>query len=104
LQVLLGNDDVMTRINAAIALSRSGSIDGLAVLKQALTEKASATPDGQAEHFLILKNSLKALADLAPMMTLEDKVEFRELVQTLIRTHAEPRIRIDAQNALNALK
>lgn len=104
LQVLLGNDDVMTRINAAIALSRGGSTDGLAVLKQALIEKAAATPDGQAEHFLILKNSLKAITDLAPMMTGEDKAEFRELVETLTRTHAEARIRLDAQNALNALK
>ncbi len=128
LQVLLGNDDRMTRINAAIALSRSGSTDGLAVFKQALMEKAPTTPEGKAEdstllknsregsvdvlnhnnrvaeHSTILKNSLKAIKDLAPMMTLEDKIEFRELVETLIRTHAEARIRMDAQNALNSLK
>ena len=126
LQVLLGNDDRMTRINAAIALSRSGSTEGLAVFKQALMEKvpttgtaeqpssATNTPNESvdvlnrnnrvAEHTLILKNTLKAIADLGPMMTFEDKVEFRELVETLIRTHAEPRIRIDAQNALNSLK
>ena len=128
LQVLLGNDDRMTRINAAIALSRSGSTEGLAVLKQALIEKAPTTPEDKAEHSTnpkisrkgsvdvlshhnrvaehstILKNSLKAIADLAPMMTLEDKAEFRELAQALIRTHAESRIRMDAQHALNALK
>lgn len=128
LQVLLGNDDRMTRINAAIALSRSGSTEGLAVFKQALIEPAptasdiraehSASPGNSredsadifslnnrvAEHSTILKNSLKAIAALGPMMTPEDKAEFRELVQTLIRTHAEPRIRIDAQNALSALK
>ena len=104
LQVLLGNDDRMTRINAAIALSRSGSTEGLAVLKQALIEKAPTTPEDKAEHSTILKNSLKAIADLAPMMTLEDKAEFRELAQSLIRTHAESRIRMDAQHAFNALK
>ena len=104
LQVLLGNDDGMTRINAAIALSRSGSIDGLAVFKQALTEKVAATPDGQAEQILILKNSLKAIADLGPKMESGDKAEFRELTESLIRTHAESRIRIDAQNAWNSLK
>ena len=104
LQVLLGNDDRMTRINAAIALSRSGSTDGLAVFKQALTEKPAATPDGQSEQILILKNSLKAIADLGPKMEPGDKAEFRELTESLIRTHAESRIRIDAQNALNSLK
>jgi len=104
LRVLLGNDDGMTRINAAIALSRSGSTDGLAVFKQALTAKPAATPDGQSEQILILKNSLKAIADLGPKMEPDDKAEFRELTETLIRTHAESRIRIDAQNALNSLK
>ncbi|MEK6261540.1 MAG: HEAT repeat domain-containing protein [Planctomycetota bacterium] len=104
LQVLLGNDDGMTRINAAIALSRSGSTDGLAVFKQALTAKAPDTPDGQSEHLLVLKNSLKAIADLGPKMEPGDKAEFRELTESLIRTHAESRIRIDAQNALSSLK
>jgi len=104
LQVLLGNDDGMTRINAAIALSRSGSTDGLAVFKQALIAKPAATPDGQAEQILILKNSLKAIADLGPKMEPGDKAEFRELTESLIRSHAESRIRVDAQNALNALK
>lgn len=104
LQVLLGNDDGMTRINAAIALSRSGSTDGLAVFKQALTAKAPDTPDGQSEHMLVLKNSLKAIADLGPKMEPGDKAEFRELTESLIRTHAESRIRIDAQNALSSLK
>ncbi len=128
LQVLLANDDWMTRVNAAIALSRSGSTEGLAVFKQALIEKVPTTPDGRAaqpatqtgtlnqsadvinlnnrvaEHSTILRNSLKAVTDLAPLMTFEDRAEFRELVQPLIRTHAEPRIRLDAQNALNSLK
>lgn len=104
LQVLLGNDDGMTRINAAIALSRSGSIDGLAVFKQALIAKPAVTPDGQSEQILILKNSLKAIADLGPKMEPGDKAEFRELTETLIRNHPESRIRIDAQNALNSLK
>ena len=126
LQVLLGNDDRMTRINAAIALSRSGLTDGLAVFKQALIEKvpttgtaeqpsSATTPPNEsvdvlnrnnrvAEHTLILKNTLKAIADLGPMMTFEDKAEFRELTEALIRTHTDSRIRIDAQNALNALK
>ncbi len=125
LQVLLGNDDRMTRINAAIALSRSGSTDGLAVFKQALMEKVPTIPAGAveqpssanntpmdvpnrdnrvAEQTLILKNTLKAIADLGPKMEPGDKAEFRELTESLIRTHAESRIRIDAQNALNALK
>jgi len=104
LHVLLGNDDWKTCVNAAIALSRSGNTDGLAVFKKALTDKPPTKPDEQVEHFMILQNSLKAVGDLSPEMTDADKAEFRELLQSLIHNHAEVRIRVDAQNALNLLK
>ena len=104
LQVLLGHDDVMTRINAAISLSHSGSTDGLAVFKQALTEPAATSPEGQGEQVIIQTNVLKALADLGPKLGPNDKAEFRELVEKLLKTNTNPRVHIDARNAFHAMK
>ena len=104
LQVLLGHDDVMTRINAAISLSHSGSTDGLAVFKQALTEPTATSPEGQGEQVIIQTNVLKALADLGPKLGPNDKAEFRELVEKLLKTNTNPRVHIDARNAFLSLK
>ncbi len=104
LQVLLGHDDVMTRINAAISLSHSGSTDGLAVFKQALTEPAATSPEGQGEQVIIQTNVLRALADLGPKLGPNDKAEFRELVEKLLKTNTNPRVHIDARNAFHAMK
>lgn len=104
LHVLLDNGDWKTCVNAAIALSRQGNQDGLAVFKRALTEQAPTLPEEQLEHFMILTNSLKAVGNLGPKMSEGDKAEFRELLQPLIAGHSEVRIRLDAQNALLSLK
>jgi len=104
LHVLLGNDDRATRVNAAIALARCGNTDGLSVFKQAFTEPAPKTQDEQFEHFTVLRNSLKALVILGPKMSESDRAEFREVLKPLISDHGEIRIRVDAQNALQALK
>ncbi|MBS0201534.1 MAG: HEAT repeat domain-containing protein [Planctomycetes bacterium] len=104
LHVLLGNEDWKTCVNAAIALSRHGSMDGLPVFKRALTEKPSTKPEEQVEYFMILTNSLKALSNLGPQMSDLDKAEFREILKPLVNDHAEVRIRVDAQNALQMLK
>lgn len=104
LQVLLGHDDVMTRINAAISLSHSGSTDGLTVFKQALTEPAATSPESQGEQVIIQTNVLKALADLGPKLGPNDKAEFRELVEKLLKTNTNPRVHIDARNAFHAMK
>jgi HEAT repeat protein len=104
LHVLLANSDWKTCVNAAIALSRHENTDGLSVFKQALTAEASQKPEEQLESFMILTNSLKAVAKLAPHMTNADRADFREILQPLIKNHAEVRIRVDAQNAMQALK
>lgn len=104
LQVLLGHDDVMTRINAAISLSHSGSTDGLTVFKQALSEPAATSPESQGEQVIIQTNVLKALADLGPKLEPNDKAEFRELVEKLLKTNTNPRVHIDARNAFLSLK
>jgi HEAT repeats len=104
LQVLLGHDDVLTRINAAISLSHSGSLDGLAVFKQALSEPTASSPEGQGEQVIIVTNVLRALTDLGPKLSETDKAEFRELVEKLLKTNTNPRVHIDARNAFLSLK
>ena len=104
LHVLLENGDWKTCVNAAIALARQGNQDGLMVFKRALTEKAPTKPEEQIEHFMVLTNSLKAIASLGPKMSDADKAEFRDLLKPLVSDHAEVRIRVDAQNALLSLK
>ncbi len=104
LLVLLENEDWMTQLNAAVALSRNGSKAGLAVFKRALTEMQGLSDAPSVESFTVLKNTLKAIAGLGPSLEIRDKTEFRELVTVLMQTHPEPRIRIDAQNALHSLK
>jgi hypothetical protein len=104
LHVLLGNGDWKTSVNAAIALARQGKTDGLSVFKRALTAKPSGKPEEEVEHFMILTNSLKAISQLGPKMSEADRAEFREVLQPLISDHAQVRIRVDAQNALHALK
>lgn len=104
LQVLLGHDDVMTRINAAISLSHSGSTDGLPVFKQALSEPTASSAEGQGEQVIILTNVLKALANLGPKLESSDKAEFRQLVETLLKSNTNPRVHIDARNAFHSLK
>jgi len=104
LHVLLGNSDWMTSVNAAIALTRNGNVDGLGVFKEALTRSSPTRPEEQAEHFLVLTNSLKAINQLAPKLSETDRGEFQEILKRLVDNHAEVRIRVDAQNALQSLK
>lgn len=102
--VLLGNDDWNTCVNAAIALARQGNTDGLSVFKQALITKPPEKPEDLAMQFVIMTNTMKALTMLAPKMSEADKSEFRDILKNLSSNHAEIRIRVDAQNALQSLK
>jgi len=104
LHVLMGNSDWKTCVNAAIALSRQGNTDCLAVFKQALTEKSAEKPEERNEQLLILTNTLKAIALLAPKMNDAERAEFRDVLNPLTSDHGDFRIRIDAQNAFQSLK
>jgi HEAT repeat protein len=104
LHVLLGNSNQATSVNAAIALARRKNTDGLGVFKQALMAPAPTKREEAFEHFTILTNTLKAIANLAPHMSEPDRAEFREVLKPLTTDHAEIRIRVDAQNALQSLK
>jgi HEAT repeats len=56
------------------------------------------------EQLVSLRNTLKAVADLAPRYTAAEKTRLRGLVQPVAETYFEPSIRIDAKRALLVLK
>lgn len=105
LQVLLQDTgDPMTAINAAIALSRSDSTAGYHVFVSALTaSKPQKSAEAEQDRLLILKNTLKAVGDLAAKFTPEQRAELLKLVIQLAEEDAETRVRVDARAAEAAL-
>lgn len=103
LHVLLSSGDPMTRFNAAIGCARQGSTAGFAVIREALSLKSDSelTADDQ---FVILKNILKAVTDIAPKLDENQREEILPLVNQLATSHPEIRIQVDATGAANALK
>lgn len=108
LLVLLDDPDWMTQVNAAIGLSRQGSTDGFAILKEVMSGKVVVDPEvpdeAQATEVIILKNAFKALTIIADKLSPEQKAEMQMLVSKIAANHREPRIRADAQATLSALK
>ena len=115
LEVLLGDSDQLTRVNAAIGLARHDSTAGYQVIIDSLKfsnvmklpitaigvdEKSTAA----GEQFLVVKNLLNAVTSLVPRFNDEQRHELIPLVEQLSNDHAELRIRIDAATALNKLK
>lgn len=104
LEVLLEDNDWMTDVNAAIALARRGSTKGFPVLKAAVSGKAAEKADGSAEdsasELAILRNVLKAIGDLSQKWSAEQQAELKALVSKLAETHAEARVRADANETL----
>lgn len=91
---LLRDPDLMTRLNAAIGLTRQGSEDGIPVLLQLVEQgtdwqldpTAVKTQEQESEYFermLMLLNSLKALSDLQNQLTAEQNVELSRQLESL---------------------
>ncbi len=115
LEVLLGSGDQMTRVNAAIGLARHGSTAGFSVFIDSLKVPAvSETPKSEtssesgstidSEQFMVVKNVLKAVSELASKFNGSQRQELTPLLNELSDHHPEIRIRVDAAAALNALK
>lgn len=130
LEVLLENSDRRTALNAAIGLARSGSTKGFSVMRDALLDPESITgaptssaPPGapefpepqnssdaravssaEADQFLVLKNVLKAVYELAGKFDATQRDELIPVIERLSSKHPEIRIRVDAESALTALK
>ncbi|MBM4076076.1 MAG: hypothetical protein FJ267_10565 [Planctomycetes bacterium] len=103
LQVLLENDDWMTQVNAAIALARHGSTQGLPVFKKALSNQNAANPNEKFEQLMILKNSLVAIKTLTPHLQTDERNDLQSQISSLIKTQPDPKIRSCAQDALDEL-
>lgn len=104
LQVLLADADVMTAVNAAVALARQQSTAGFEVFVRALeTIPPAQNPVAQQETLLIQKNVLHAIAGLGALFDAQQRQTLRQLIEPMAQHHAEPRIRIEARAALNAL-
>lgn len=115
LQVLLENGDELTRVNAAIGLARHGSTDGFAVIRESLklpdevpVSKQEVNPNAGTttsdDRFLVVKNLLKAVGDLASKFDTEQRRELITRIEQLSEKYPEIRIRVDAKIALNTLK
>lgn len=120
LEVLLGDGDEKTRVNAAIGLARQGSTAGFGVIRDSLRQPvgepvakdsttAGSTSEAdrlriEGEQFLVVKNVLKAVKELAGKLDDSQRKELTPLLETLSSKHHEIRIRVDATDALQTLK
>lgn len=106
LNVLVGDGDTDVRLNAAIGLARSQSLEGLDVLKEVLRASIDPGKQGSAEEyegFLKLKNSLQALQLLVTKLSADQKAELTKLLEPIAGNYREPKLRIDAQQLLKGL-
>jgi len=108
LTLLLSDVDRNTRINAALGLARRKSTAGVPLFRSILTE--ALQPSGSKERpiegfdLVVLKNVLKAVGDLSPRMTGEQRQDLRTLIVPIAAEHTHVRIRLDAEQALHRLK
>jgi len=121
LELLLKSGNSMTRVNAAIALTRQKSKAGLPTfrkrLKQAARDQDPEDAPGDTaeerrknqgernfEEFVVLKNTLQAVSDLNPELTAAERAEFIDLITPIAESYREPRIGIEAEQALQVLQ
>ena len=108
LEVMLNDSDPDTRINAAIGLARAGDSRGVSVfqevLKDALKHNQSPAPGEEYEHFLAVKNCIKAIEETAPKLTADERRELIAALEPIASDYREPMIRVAAQTTLRVLK
>ncbi len=115
LVALLSDPDLMTRMNAAIGLSRNGSVEGVEVFFDLLKEGANwnldpkqvKTEEQESEYFervLMLINSIKALEELEGQLTADQKNELLKHLDPLSDTVKDTLLKsqiIELKAALN---
>ncbi|WP_339909564.1 HEAT repeat domain-containing protein [Symmachiella dynata] len=105
LQILLDDSNPATRANAMIGLARHEDASGFPVLVEILESAARAPQedDDAFERFASVKNGIMAIELLATSLTVAQREQLIELLSPIEKSHAEPRIRIDAGNAIKTL-
>ena len=121
LRVLAEDSDPDTRVNAAIALTRRGMTDGfsvfLGVLKTAPDRVDPASMPGETDgermllavnrqkmNVVVLGNVSKALRDLGPNLSPEQRAEAVTMCQPIAADFREIKIRIEAEQTIAALE
>jgi HEAT repeat protein len=118
LAVLLEDTDPKTQFNAAVALARGGSTEGLPVFETVLEEAQSnpqvsggpLRPDDSGEQnqafeqALMLSNTLKALEELTGAMSVEQRQRVAEQLAPLADAYPQPQLRIEAGDVLRQLR
>ncbi|HET6424046.1 MAG TPA: hypothetical protein VFG20_10210 [Planctomycetaceae bacterium] len=105
LTVMLNDDDWMTAVNAAISLARWKSTAGFPVFVKAC-ETAVNPADVAAvqDDLTVLRNVLRAIGELGPHWDDAQRAALRKALQHVIDTHADQRIKVDAQTAFTSLQ
>jgi hypothetical protein len=106
LEVLLGDPDHDTQVNAAVALARQHRTSGWPVFQDVLRRGMSAAQVAAEERgpaLLALQNTIKAVAALADEWSPEQRTQLLTLIAPVAQNHPEPRIRTDANAAVLAL-
>ncbi|MDB5391954.1 MAG: hypothetical protein JWM11_7600, partial [Planctomycetaceae bacterium] len=106
LKVLMENPDGATRLNAAIGLARQGSSQGYEVMKtelQAVNQEVAPTSNEEVLLFTRISNALKALQQIAGVLSDTQADELRDIVKPLANDFREIKLRMDAKQLLMAL-
>lgn len=107
LEVMLGDADFDTRINAAVGLARQHDTRGVPVFKEVLqgaSQPAKRGTSAEFEQFLALKNCLTAIEELAKELTPAQRGELTPLIEPIAAGSSEPKIRLLAGSVLRELK
>jgi HEAT repeat protein len=107
LEVMLTDSDQDTRINAAIGLARAGDSRGVSVFQDVLKDAVQLKQPEAAteyEHFLALKNCIRAIEKAAAGFSNEQRRELIAALEPIAADYREPIIRVTAQSTLRVLK
>ncbi|QDU36310.1 hypothetical protein Mal4_05950 [Maioricimonas rarisocia] len=112
---LLDDADEMTSLNAAIALTRDGSTEGLPVFEdvfrnaadEPLDPAAVSTEEEANHHFetvLMLTNSFRAVDRLRDELSDDQRARLVSAIQPIAENAADATVRMDAKNLILELK
>lgn len=115
LEMLLEDPDQMTRLNAAVSFARNGSLQGMPVFEELLSEAATWEMDPSTvqnqdqesayfERMLMLSNTLKALQELQSQFDSETRTALAGQLDRLAESTRNALLRTEAKQVMHQLK